>query len=124
MYNIEDLNLKLLSELREIAEQMGVKNQKKLAKKELIYKILDQQAIMPEEVVASVAPPAPVQVEAPAPVAVPVAAPVVEAAPAPVAKAPEERRQRHRVKRENVQPVAAPVVPAENGNARANGNAP
>jgi transcription termination factor Rho len=117
MYNIEDLNLKLLSELREIAEQMGVKNQKKLAKKELIYKILDQQAIMPEEVIA---PPAPaVQVEAPAPV------PVVEAAPAPVvAKAPEERRQRHRVKRENVQPVAAPVVPAENGHARTNDNAP
>jgi transcription termination factor Rho len=112
MYNIEDLNLKLLSELREIAEHMGVKNQKKLAKKELIYKILDQQAIMPEEVIAPPAPPAPVQVEAPAPVA----APVVEAAPAPVAKAPEERRQRHRVKRENVQPV----VPAENGQARAN----
>jgi transcription termination factor Rho len=126
MYNIEDLNLKLLSELREIAEQMGVKNQKKLAKKELIYKILDQQAIMPEEVIAPPAPAVAVQVEAPAPVPVveEVAVPVVEAAPAPVvAKAPEERRQRHRVKRENVQPVVPPV-PAENGHARSNGNAP
>jgi transcription termination factor Rho len=49
MYNIEELNLRLLSELREIAEELGVKNYKKLAKKELIYKILDQQAITPEK---------------------------------------------------------------------------
>lgn len=48
MYNIDELNLRLLSELREIAEELGVKNFKKLAKKELIYKILDQQAITPE----------------------------------------------------------------------------
>jgi transcription termination factor Rho len=48
MYNIEELNLKLLSELREIAEQLEVPNAKKLAKKDLIYKILDQQAILPE----------------------------------------------------------------------------
>ncbi|MES2731381.1 MAG: transcription termination factor Rho [Bacteroidota bacterium] len=52
MYNIEELNFKLLSELKEIAEQLGVNNFKKLAKKELIYKILDQQAIMPENAVA------------------------------------------------------------------------
>lgn len=48
MYNIEELNVRLLSELKEIAEDLGVKNYKKLPKKELIYKILDQQAIMPE----------------------------------------------------------------------------
>ncbi len=48
MYNIEELNLKLLSELKEIAEKLQVKNYKKLTKKELIYKILDQQAILPE----------------------------------------------------------------------------
>jgi transcription termination factor Rho len=48
MYTIEDLNVRLLSELRQIAEDLGVKNTNKLAKKELIYKILDQQAIMPE----------------------------------------------------------------------------
>ena len=48
MYNIDDLNLKLLSELREIAEELQVKNSKKLSKKELIYKILDQQAILPD----------------------------------------------------------------------------
>jgi transcription termination factor Rho len=48
MYNIEELNLKLLSELKEIAEELGVSQYKKLPKKELIYKILDQQALLPE----------------------------------------------------------------------------
>jgi len=48
MYNIDELHVRLLSELKEIAEELGVKNFKKLAKKELIYKILDQQAITPE----------------------------------------------------------------------------
>ena len=48
MYNIEELNVRLLSELKEIAEELGVKNFKKLAKKDLVYKILDQQAITPE----------------------------------------------------------------------------
>lgn len=48
MYTIDDLNLRLLSELKEIAEGMGVKNAKKLDKQELIYKILDEQAAKPE----------------------------------------------------------------------------
>lgn len=48
MYNIEELNVQLLSELKEIAETLQVKDYKKLAKQELIYKILDQQAITPE----------------------------------------------------------------------------
>lgn len=48
MYTIDDLNVKLLSELKELAEKMGVKNAKKLSKQELVYKILDQQAITGE----------------------------------------------------------------------------
>jgi transcription termination factor Rho len=48
MHTIDDLNVRLLSELKEIAEGMGVKNAKKLAKQELVYKILDLQAIAPE----------------------------------------------------------------------------
>lgn len=48
MYNIEELNVRLLSELKEIAEELGIKNFKKLPKQELIYKILDQQAVLPE----------------------------------------------------------------------------
>jgi len=45
MYTIDDLNLRLLSELKDIAEGMGVKNAKKLGKQELVYKILDEQAV-------------------------------------------------------------------------------
>ncbi|NOT75402.1 MAG: transcription termination factor Rho [Cyclobacteriaceae bacterium] len=45
MHTIDDLNIKLLSELKDIAEEMGVKNAKKLAKQDLVYKILDQQAL-------------------------------------------------------------------------------
>jgi transcription termination factor Rho len=48
MYTIDDLNVRLLSELKDIAEGMGVKNAKKLAKQELVYKILDQQAMAEE----------------------------------------------------------------------------
>jgi transcription termination factor Rho len=66
MYKIEELNLRLLSELKEIAEEMGVKNYKKLPKKELIYKILDQQAVMPENALPKRRAAAPVPVEEPA----------------------------------------------------------
>lgn len=54
MYTIDDLNVRLLSELKDIAEGMGVKNAKKLSKQDLIYKILDQQAVA-----GDVAPPTP-----------------------------------------------------------------
>lgn len=47
MYNIGELNQKLISELREIAERFKVKSYKTLSKEELIYKILDQQALLP-----------------------------------------------------------------------------
>lgn len=49
MYTIDELKLMLLSELKEIAEKMGVKNFKKLNKQDIIYAILDQQAITPED---------------------------------------------------------------------------
>jgi transcription termination factor Rho len=48
MYTIEDLEIRLLSELKVTAEELGVKNYSKLPKKEIIYKILDQQAILPD----------------------------------------------------------------------------
>ena len=49
MYSIDELNVRLLSELREIAEKIGVKNSKKISKSDLVYKILDQQATMSDE---------------------------------------------------------------------------
>ena len=49
MHTIQDLNVRLLSELKEIADKLGLENYKKLPKKELIYKILDFQAANPIE---------------------------------------------------------------------------
>ncbi|ROT47262.1 transcription termination factor Rho [Candidatus Cardinium hertigii] len=49
MYNIRELNQKLISELRDIAEKFKIKSYKTLSKEELIYKILDQQAIFPTD---------------------------------------------------------------------------
>ena len=48
MYTIDELNVRLLSELKEIAEELDISNYKKLSKKDLIYKILDQQAVTPD----------------------------------------------------------------------------
>ncbi|MFY0607350.1 MAG: transcription termination factor Rho [Cyclobacteriaceae bacterium] len=48
MYTLDDLSVRLLSELREIAEELSVKNAKKIAKKELIYEILEKQATLPD----------------------------------------------------------------------------
>ena len=71
MYNIEELRIRLLSELKEIAEELGVKNFKSLKKDELVYAILDQQAILPETDLPKKKP-SKVEVEesAPAPVSV------------------------------------------------------
>jgi len=44
MYNIDDLNIRLISELREIAETLGISNYRRFTKEELVYKILDHQA--------------------------------------------------------------------------------
>ncbi len=45
MYDILKLNAMLIDELREVADKLGVKNHQKLVKKDLIYRVLDQQAI-------------------------------------------------------------------------------
>ena len=49
MYDILQLNDLLVPELKEIAEQLGLKSYKKLTRKELIYKILDEQALSSQE---------------------------------------------------------------------------
>ncbi len=46
MYDILELNQKLVSELRKIAEELQVENATSLKKQDLVYKILDQQAIL------------------------------------------------------------------------------
>ena len=47
MHTINELKDRLLSDLKEIAEQLNVGNFKRLSKQDLIYKILDQQALTP-----------------------------------------------------------------------------
>ena len=77
MHTINELKDRLLSDLKEIAEQLNVGNFKRLSKQDLIYKILDQQALSPGA--AEVAP-------APAAAATPAAAPTPAAAAAPAAR--------------------------------------
>src|SRR5688500_20363861 len=45
MYDILQLNDMLVPELLDIAEQLKIPNVKKLSKQDLVYKILDSQAI-------------------------------------------------------------------------------
>lgn len=45
MYDILQLNEMLVPELKELAESLGMKSYKRLGKQDLIYKILDEQAI-------------------------------------------------------------------------------
>ena len=45
MYTMDELNDKLLSELKGITDELGIKGASKLSKQDLIYKILDEQAI-------------------------------------------------------------------------------
>lgn len=49
MYDIIELNNKLVGELRDIAKSLNIPKFEALKKQELIYKILDQQAIKPSE---------------------------------------------------------------------------
>ena len=70
MHTINELKDRLLSDLKEIAEQLNVGNFKRLSKQDLIYKILDQQALNPGAADAAAAP-----VATPATAAPPVADP-------------------------------------------------
>nr|WP_227462036.1 Rho termination factor N-terminal domain-containing protein [Odoribacter sp. OF09-27XD] len=50
MYDILELNDKLLTELRQIAKDLNIKRIEAYKKQELIYKILDQQAVAAAEI--------------------------------------------------------------------------
>jgi len=53
MYDIIELNGKKVAELRDIAKSLEVKKAEKLKKQDLIYIILDEQAINPSKAKAS-----------------------------------------------------------------------
>ena len=94
MYDILQLNEMLVPELQDIAETLKLKSYKKLSKQDLIYKILDQQAIVNKsgDVKSASAAPAKKE-ESPKPERKPRAkrpAPVKKAAPAPKKKEEEK----------------------------------
>ncbi|MCB2407386.1 transcription termination factor Rho [Hymenobacter lucidus] len=102
MYNIEELKDRLLSELKEIAEKLNVGNFKKLSKQDLIYKILDQQAITPADKLPKKVKTDDAKPVAAAPLAfsdVAVAAAVAPELPAPVAVVPAAPRANSRAPR-------------------------
>jgi len=53
MYDIIELNNNDLSELQEIAQKLDIDNHEELAKQDLIFKILDKQAVMPAKELAA-----------------------------------------------------------------------
>ena len=95
MHTINELKDRLLSDLKEIAEQMSVGNFKRLSKQDLIYKILDQQALTPG---------AAEQAEA-----VPVTA---AAAPAPAPRTPAKAAARRPAPSTTEQPFSDVAPPA------------
>ena len=110
MYTIEELEIRLLSELKGIAEEMGLRNYSKLTKRELIYKILDQQAITPEEKLPPKKETTEPEVEETKPVETEVVAPAPEAKKEePVVEARPKREPRRRPPRKSPPVEKAPV---------------
>lgn len=106
MYNIEELKDRLLSELKEIAEHLGVQNFKKLSKQDIIYKILDQQAITPPEKLPKKFKPA---AEASAPVSEASPEITTEVAEAPAPALAERRPARTAQPERTPRPAPAPA---------------
>ena len=95
MYDILQLNQKTVIELKEIAKQLEVKKFQKLKKEELVYQILDQQAVKPDAVKS-------INKEASKP----------SAKPARKPKAPKAKTDTSSAKTEKVEEKAAPKVAA------------
>ncbi|MBD2724255.1 transcription termination factor Rho [Hymenobacter armeniacus] len=116
MYTINELKDRLLSDLKEIAEKMNVGNFKRLSKQDLIYKILDQQALVPsaaeQPAVAAEAPaaPRPSKPAARRPAPSTVEQPFSDVAPP--ARKPQPARPAREPRREAPAAAPAPVSPA------------
>ena len=50
MYGILELHSKSLDELSTIARELGIKKAESMSKEDLVYKILDEQAVQSDEV--------------------------------------------------------------------------
>ena len=141
-YNILELNEKLLPELQSIAEELGIKKISSLKKEELVYRILDEQAISyagqqaekekekeakkaekqtkakkPSKTAAAKAPkaeskPKAVKAEATEVAAPKATQPVEEKQAAVVAEKKEQPERKKRVRIEKKEKVAGAVAPA------------
>ena len=49
MYGILELHSKSLDELNAIARELGIKKAESMSKEDLVYKILDEQAVQSDE---------------------------------------------------------------------------
>lgn len=112
MYDILQLNDKLVPELKEIAQKLSIKGYNKLTKQELIYKILDEQALIEKNNQTKEVPVVdepnpqtgrrprkPAKSESPAadaPAAESPAPPAPKAEPRPATREPQPRRQDNR----------------------------
>ncbi len=97
MYDILQLNEMLVPELLDIAEQQNITNAKKLQKQELIYKILDKQAVMTPSEKKETATEKPKRKR--------IAKPVASAKIADAAPAPEEKEVKAKKADEKKKPV-------------------
>src|SRR5688572_164557 len=99
MYDIITLNEKLLPELKEIAKKLSIPGVDSLKKQDLIYKILDHQALNPESI-----PEKKVKMEVPVAEEKETEKPIARAAEKPAEKpetvvsdSPDGKRQRKRI---------------------------
>jgi transcription termination factor Rho len=114
MYDILQLNDMLLPELLDVAEQLNISNAKKLDKQELIYKILDGQAVKESEANNDEAKPVK-KARTRKPVTVKTAngieeAEVMQEAPAPVAPTPIVPEKKVITKIKKAKPVEQPTL--------------
>lgn len=120
MYDILQLNDMLVPELQDIAEQLNIPNSKKLNKQDLIYKILDNQAVTASEkpVVAAAEKPKRKRALKVASDVTPEAEPIAEvAAPAAIENTPapepevvaESESGDAQAKRRKRKPIAPPI---------------
>ena len=127
MYDILQLNDMLVPELLDIAEQLKISGSKKLDKQELVYKILDKQAVAASEPKAETADDKPkrkriikaAEASAEEPVAPAVAEkiaePVEDKTPQPEAKKEIVKKESKTIikkikKKENEETVSAPII--------------
>ena len=121
MYDILQLNEKLVTELREIATQLGVKGANRLTKQDLVYKILDEQALAAKGSGGELVP----EVDEPAPGRkIVVRKPAAEAPAAPTENAPAKRGRKPKQETETPAPPPAPPPPATQPQPPAPQNAP